>query len=343
MPWCGTLRVVFLGTAASMSTIKARLQSIIYQLDDGSLLLFDTGEDVQRAFEEAKIKINKPLTIFITHMHGDHVIGLPGLLFRLGLLNRTKDVEIFGPRGLFFYLLAQRLTVGLITEYKILVNEIDLADNSMTAYPPMDVNFTLEGLDEQIKKVNFEDGIIKETKNHSIIVLNAEHTTIQSFSYIYKEQPKPGKFNPERAMALKIPRGHLWGKMQEGQTVTLKDGRIIDPYSESIVGTPREGRVIVLSGDTRPSQAIMEFIRNNRVNLLIHEATYTDEFQAMALDKKHSTIGEACAVAREGNVEKLALTHFSIRYFDDMQKVESEAKEQFNDVIIAHDNLAIEL
>jgi ribonuclease Z len=326
-----------------MSTMKARLQSIIYQLDDGSLLLFDTGEDVQRAFEEAKIKINKPLTIFITHMHGDHVIGLPGLLFRLGLLNRTKDVEIFGPRGMFFYLLAHRMTVGLITEYKIHVREIDLADNSMTVYPPMDVNFTLEGLDTKIKKIDFKDGIIKETRNHSIIVLNAEHTTIQSFSYIYKEQPKPGKFDPERAIALKIPRGHLWGKMQEGQTVTLKDGRTIDPYAESIVGTPRDGRIILLSGDTRPSQAISEFIKSNRVNLLIHEATYTDDFQEMAQEKKHSTVGEACAVAREGNVEKLALTHFSIRYLEDMEKVESEAKTQFNDVVIAHDNLSIDL
>lgn len=337
------MRVVFLGTAASMSTAKARLQSIIYQLDDGNLLLFDTGEDVQRAFEEAKIKINKSLSIFITHMHGDHVIGLPGLLFRMGLLNRTKDVEIFGPRGLFFYLLAQRLTVGLITQYRIFVKEIDLSNSTMTVYPPMDLNFTLEGMESKIQKLDFKNGIIKETKTHSIIVLNAEHTTIQSFSFIYKEQPRPGKFNPERAIALKIPRGHLWGKMQEGKTITLKDGRSIDPYKETIVGLPREGRIIVLSGDTRPSQEILNFIKNNRVNLLIHEATYTDEFQSMAIEKKHSTIGEACNIAKEGNVDLLALTHFSIRYFDDMQKVESEAKMQFNDVIIAHDNLVIEL
>jgi len=205
------------------------------------------------------------------------------------------------------------------------------------------VNFTPEGMEEKIQKINFTNGVIQETKMHSIIVLKAEHTTIQSFSYIYKEQPKPGKFDPERAIALKIPRGHLWGKMQEGQVVTLKDGRSIDPYEESIVGAPREGRIIVLSGDTRPSQEIANFLQLNKVILLIHEATYTDEYQEMALERKHSTIGEACTVAREGNVDMLALTHFSIRYFDDMQGFESEAKEQFPNVIIAHDNLSVEL
>nr|MDO8110090.1 MBL fold metallo-hydrolase [Candidatus Sigynarchaeota archaeon] len=292
------MRIIFLGTAATISSAKARLQSILFQLDDGELILFDTGEDVQRAFEDARIKMNKPLTIFITHLHGDHVIGLPGLLFRLGLLNRTKDVEIFGPHGLFFYLLAHRITVGLVTDYKIIVKEIDVTNKMLLEYPPMNRESSLEDLEKNTKKEMITDGLIKESKNYSVIALNADHTTNQSFSFIYKEHPRAGRFDPERAIALNIPRGHLWGKMQDGQTITMKDGRTIDPFKEGVVGPPRKGRSIILSGDTRPSIEISNYIKSNPIDVLIHEATYTDEFKAMAIERKHSTIGEACAIAK---------------------------------------------
>lgn len=337
------MRLVFLGTAASTSTAKARLQSIIIQHDDGELILFDTGEDVQRAFEDAKIKLNKPLSVFITHMHGDHVIGLPGLLFRLGSFNRTKEVEIFGPRGLFFYLLAHRLTVGLITSYAIHVTEIDLAARMMTTYPALDGDFSLENLEARIVKKEIIDGTIKKSNKFTIEALEADHTTRQSFSFVFKELPLPGKFYPDHASALKIPRGHLWGKMQEGQVITLKDGRIIDPVKEGIVGPPRRGRVIVLSGDTRPTEAIMKCLKENQVDLLVHEATYTDELKALAVERKHTTIEEACKLAKEGNVRKLALTHFSIRYLDDLKGIEDVARTNFEGAIIARDNLTIDL
>jgi ribonuclease Z len=337
------LRLVFLGTAASTSTAKARLQSIIVQHDDGELILFDAGEDVQRAFEDAKIKMNKPLSVFITHMHGDHVIGLPGLLFRLGSFNRSKEVEIFGPRGLFFYLLAHRLTVGVVTSYAIHVTEIDLAANTMIKYPALDGDFTLENIETRIVKTEINDRIIKKANEFTIEALEADHTTQQSFSFVFKELPLPGKFYPDKAIALKIPRGHLWGKMQEGQVITLKDGRVIDPVKEGIVGPPRRGRVIVLSGDTRPTEAIAKCMKENQVDLLVHEATYTDELKELAVDRKHTTIEEACKLAKEGNVLKLALTHFSIRYLDDLKGIEDVAKIYFEGAIIARDNLAIDL
>jgi ribonuclease Z len=337
------MRIIFLGTAASISTIKARLQSIAFQLDDGDLLLFDTGEDVQRAFEASKIKMNRPLSIFITHMHGDHVIGLPGLLFRFGLLNRTKDVEIFGPKGMFFYLLANRMTVGLITDYKICVKEIDLATSTLLEYPAMDRTSLLNDVEVKIVKTPIVEGIIKKTDKYSIKVLNADHTTIQCFSFGFAEMPRPGKFEPERAMALNIPRGHLWGRMQEGKVITLKDGRIIDPVKEGVTGSPRAGRTIVLSGDTRPSNELLQYMKLINVDLLIHEATYTDDFQAMAIERKHSTVGEACMLAKEAKVGKLALTHFSIRFLDILEEIEVKAKTMFNNVLIARDGLIIEL
>ncbi|MEX2681443.1 MAG: ribonuclease Z [Candidatus Sigynarchaeota archaeon] len=337
------MRLVFLGTAASTSTAKARLQSVLLQTDNGELILFDTGEDVQRGFEDAKIKLNKPLSIFITHMHGDHVIGLPGLLFRLGSFNRSKEVEIFGPRGIFFYLLAHRLTVGLVTSYPLKVTEIDLAAKTLMEYPSLDENFTLENIENQLVKKEMKDNTIKMNSKFSIDAIAADHTTVQSFSFIFKEAPLPGKFNPERAKALNIPRGHLWGKMQEGQVITLKDGRIIDPLKEGIVGPPRRGRMIVLSGDTRPTGAIAKCLKENQVDLLVHEATYTDELQGMAIDRKHTTMEEACRLAKEGNVLKLALTHFSIRYLDDLKTIEDMARNIFKDTIVARDNLVIDL
>ncbi len=337
------MRLVFLGTAASTSTAKARLQSVLLQNDEGELILFDTGEDVQRGFEDARIKLNKPLTICITHMHGDHVIGLPGLLFRLGSFNRSKEVEIFGPRGLFFYLLAHRLTVGLVTSYPIKVTEVDLSAKTLTEYPSLDEKFTLENLENRLVKREMKGDIIKVDSKFTIEALEADHTTMQSFSFVFKEAPLPGKFDPDRANALKIPRGHLWGKMQEGQTVSLKDGRVIDPVKEGIVGPPRRGRVVVLSGDTRPTGAIARCLKESQVDLLVHEATYTDELQGLAVDRKHTTIEEACRLAKEGNVLKLALTHFSMRYLDDLKGIEDIAKANFEGAIVARDNLVIEL
>jgi ribonuclease Z len=131
--------------------------------------------------------------------------------------------------------------------------------------------------------------------------------------------------------------------MQDGKTITMKDGRTIDPFKEGVVGPSRKGRLIILSGDTRPSVEISNYIKDNPIDLLIHEATYTDEFKAMAIERKHSTIGEACAIAKEGHVDKLILTHFSIRFLEDMQQFESEAKAQFDGVIIAHDNMVYEI
>ncbi len=337
------MRLVFLGTAASTSTAKARLQSILLQTDDGELILFDTGEDVQRGFEDAKIKLNKPLSICITHMHGDHVIGLPGLLFRLNSFNRSKEVEIFGPKGIFFYLLAHRLTVGLVTSFQIKVSELDLAAKTLVEYPALDEKFTLENLENRLVKREIINNTIKSSSKFSIEILAADHTTMQSFSFIFKEAPLPGKFDPDRANALKIPRGYLWGKMQEGKVITLADGRVIDPVKEGIVGPQRRGRMVVLSGDTRPTEAIERYLKKNQVDLLVHEATYTDELQGMALERKHTTIEEACKLAKEGNVLKLALTHFSIRYLDDLKSIEDVAKNNFEGAIIAHDNLVIDL
>ena len=195
------MRIIFLGTAASISSSKCRLPAIAFHLNrSGEILLFDTGEDIQRAYIEAKLKLNKPMTVFITHMHGDHVIGLPGLLFRLNLSNRDKELEIFGPRGLFFYILSHRFTVGLVTNYSVLVREIDLDNNELVVYPPLNREFSLENLESNISRQEIDDSfIVKKTSNYSIKVMQADHSAAQNYSYIFEEEDQPGKFHPDRA------------------------------------------------------------------------------------------------------------------------------------------------
>ncbi len=335
--------MTFLGTAASISGATARLPSIILHLDSGELLLFDAGEDVQRAFEEARLRMNKPLSIYISHLHGDHVIGLPGLLFRLGLLNRTLDVNVFGPRGLFLYILVHRLTVGLKPPFNLIIHEIDLDSSSITTYPAVNGDFTLESLETKITTEPIENNTIKRTKKYNIMALEADHTTAQNFSFIFKEAPKQGTFNPDRAIELGIPKGYTWSKLQSGAIVTLKDGRSIDPVRDGVVGPPREGHTIVLSGDTRPYPAMVEFLKSNPSSILIHEATYTSEHQDLAIERKHTTVEEACAVAKLGNVKLLIITHFSYRYLSDMSAIEARAKANFTPVIVARDQLSVDL
>ena len=334
-----------MGTAASISSSKCRLPAIAIQLkQSGEIIVFDTGEDIQRAFIEAKLKINKPMVIFITHMHGDHVIGLPGLLFRLNLSNRNRDIEIFGPRGLFFYLLAHRFTVGLITNYTIHVKEIDLENGELIFYPPINRDFSIEKLESSISRKKFDDvSGIKNTRNYTVKVMQAEHSAGQNFSFILEEQDPPGKFNPERAEELGVPKGYLWNRLQKGNVVVLDDGRSIDPVKSGILGESRKGRILVISGDTMPTKTIRDYLKAHEVTLLIHEATFLDDLNELAKEKKHSTAKDAALLAKEGNVKKLILTHFSARYLDALDKLEDEAREYFENTIVATDNLVIEL
>ena len=223
------------------------------------------------------------------------------------------------------------------------VTEIDLEEGVLLKYPAMDITTNLEGLEAMVEKIQIKDGVIKQTPQYSIIALEAEHTARQNFSFVFHEAPRPGKFDPEVAQALNVPRGRLWGRMQQGQTILLKDGTEIDPARDGVVGPARRGREIVISGDTRPSKGLLAYVQDNEIDLLIHEATYSEDLQEMAQEKKHSTVREACEVAKSGRVNRLALTHFSSRYFDDLGALEVEARKYFEGAIIARDNLSIEL
>ena len=326
-----SLDVIILGSSAATPTRERNLSSIAIRYRN-QIILFDCGEDFQRRFAEAGLKFNKPLLIFISHFHGDHIIGLPGFLFRLSLNERTAPLTIFGPQNLFLYLYVHRKVLGLKANYPIKIVEIDYINNEIIEF---------EGLesDKPIRKSEIKDKIIFDTKYFLLKFTLVDHSVI-TYAYTFIEKPRLGKFNPERVRELGIPESHLWSKLQEGEIIEF-NGKKIDPNKEGIVGPKRPGRKITYSGDLRPSNSLIVLGKNS--DILIHEATFAEKLTETAKEKKHSTSTEAAMDAKEMNAKQLILTHISTRYQEDALKLLEEAKEIFPNTILAEDLLKIEL
>jgi len=325
------MELIILGSAAA-TPIKDRNLSSIALKYKNQILLFDCGEDFQRKFAEAGLKFNKPMKIFITHFHGDHIIGLPGFLFRLSLNDRTAPMMIFGPRNLFLYLYVHRKILGLKAKYPIKIVEIDHQNQELIEF---------EGLDSELPKrtIRMDNNIIFDSKYFSIKYAIVEHSVI-TFAYAFIEKPRFGKFVPERAINLGIPESNLWKKLQEGQIIEF-NGKLIDPVKEGIVGPQRPGRKITYSGDLKPCESLINLGRDS--DILIHEATFAKALAEIAEEKKHSTSIDAANDAKKMNAKQLILTHISARYSEDALKLLQEAKEIFPNTLIAEDLLKIEL
>ncbi|MFX0080471.1 MAG: ribonuclease Z [Candidatus Hodarchaeota archaeon] len=320
-----------LGSSAATPTRDRNLSSMAIRYRN-KILLFDCGEDFQRRFAEAGLKFNKPLMIFISHFHGDHIIGLPGFLFRLSLNDRTAPIVIYGPRNLFLYLFLHRKILGLKTNYPIKIYEIDHLTEELTEF---------EGLEseEPKNKTKIQDNIIYESKYYTIKYALVDHSVI-TYAFAFVENPRFGKFEPERAKALGIPESHLWKKLQEGEIIEYQ-GKKIDPRKEGIIGPKKPGRKITYSADLVPSKSIIELGKDS--DILVHEATFAKKLANTALEKKHSTSVDAANDAKKMNAKQLILTHISSRYQDDASKLLEEAKEIFPNTILAEDLLKIEL
>ncbi|MDX1798906.1 MAG: ribonuclease Z [Candidatus Lokiarchaeia archaeon] len=323
------MELIILGSSAATPLKERNLPSIALKYKN-QVLLFDCGEDFQRKFAEAGLKFNKPMKIFITHFHGDHILGLPPFLFRLSLNGRTAPMIIFGPRNLFLYLYIHRKILGLKTDYPIKIIEIDYQNQKLIEF---------EGLDSEIPKrtLDIVANIVFESKYYSIKFAVVDHSII-TFAYAFIEKPRYGKFVPERAKNLGIPESNLWKKLQEGQIIEF-NGKMIDPIKEGIVGPQKPGRKITYSGDLKPCDSLIELGRDSDV--LIHEATFAKSLAAIADEKKHSTSIDAANDAKEMNAKKLILTHISARYQHDALILLEEAKEIFPNTILAEDLLKI--
>jgi len=298
-------RIVFLGTSAGMPTLTRNLPGILLEWDS-DLLLFDCGEGVQRRFMEYRAGIGRPLRIFISHMHGDHILGLPGLLQTFSLLDRRTPVEVYGPSRIEEYLRCIRCTIGLNPTYDLKVFKV-------------------------------EDGLHYDFESYRIVCRRVQHGD-ESYGYRFEERDRPGLFNPDRAIALGIPKGPLWKKLQLGESIKLDDGRVIEP--REVLGPPRRGFKLAYTGDTAPCRAVEELARD--VDILIHEATFTEDLADKATVEEHTTAAQAAYIASRSSVKLLILTHISARYTA-VDSIVEEAKRIYPNVVVAEDGLTVEI
>jgi len=299
------LSVTFLGTSASIPTVDRNVASLAVQRE-GETLLFDCGEGTQRQMMRYGVGFSFR-DIFFTHYHADHLLGVTGLLRTMGLQDRSTPVTLFGPRG------AQRI-LGAAISLGIERNKFPI----------------------EIQEVRPGDRVVRP--QYDILVFETEHRA-DTIGYALVEHPRLGRFNPERARALGIPEGPLWGRLHKGETVTLEDGRTFFPAD--LVGAPRDGRRLVYTGDTRPHLAVIQ--ASAAADLLIHEATFGGDELERAIETGHSTAAEAARVALDAGARRLALTHISSRYHRDTSELLAEAKAVFPETIIARDGMTIEV
>ena len=301
-----SLQVIFLGTAGSIPTPKRSLSAIAVRRK-GELILFDCGENVQRQMVKAGLGFNRTMKVFITHMHGDHMLGLPGMIQTMSLLDRTKKMEIYGPVGLEDFVEAIEKTVQFALTFPLEIAEIE------------------------------NEGLVCEEKEYEIHAACASHVT-SAFAYSLVEKPRPGKFYPEKAKALGVPEGTLWSKLQHGSAVKLSNGRVVEP--ERVVGQKRLGRKIVYTGDSRSSRSLVELAKN--ADLLIHDCTFDDELAERAEEDGHSTPSQAAKTAKRAKVKRLILTHISARY-KTPDLLLKQASKGFSNVDVAEDFMKIDL
>ena len=291
------LDVVFLGTSGSVPTAKRALSATLVRRG-GERLLFDCAEGTQRQLLRCDVGLVDLEEIFLTHFHADHYLGLPGMLKTFALRGREAPLTIYGPRGLRELLATLKRIFGRLT-YPFDAVELDAG----------------EGLER--------DGYRLET-------FAVDHG-VPAVGYALVEAERPGRFDVEVAGRIGVPDGPERGVLQRGGTVALADGREVRP--DDVLGPPRAGRKIVLTGDTAPAKSVVEAAA--AADFLLHEATFLSDEAERAKETLHSTAGGAALVAREAAVKLLGLTHLSTRYFG--HQVVEEARQVFADTVVPRD------
>jgi ribonuclease Z len=299
------MRIVFLGTSGGIPTPRRSLPSVCV-VRDGEMMLFDCGEGTQMRIIRGGLGFGRLSKIFISHIHGDHLSGLPGLIMTLNLLGHATPLTIWGP-----------------TELPPFIQSLE-RDIKLRCRFPLD-----------IKPIH--GGVFVKEKDYHIEAVPLEHSA-PCWGFALQEKPRPGRFNLEGARELGIPEGPLFGLLQKGESITLDDGRVITP--PDVLGLARPGRRLVYITDTVYKPGLASFCRG--ADLLIHEGMFTSDMLADALERKHCTAAQAATLARDAGARRLVLTHISARYAD-TSVLEEEARAVFPGAVIARDMYELEV
>ena len=299
------MKLTFLGTSGSIPTPQRGLPAIALKRER-ELLLFDCAEGTQRQMARAGLSPLKLDAIFITHLHGDHFLGLAGLVQTMSLTDRERKLEVYCPRG----------------EGKRIESYLQIPHYTLT----FDVEVRELKAGEKLKR-----------RGYNILTSDVEHS-VPSIAYALVEAQRSGKFYPDKAIALGVKAGPNFSRLKAGENIKLRNGKIIKP--EQVMGPPRPGRKVVYAGDTRPCKSIIELAQG--ADVLVHDCTLADELADKAADSAHSTPSEAAEVAKQANVRQLVLIHISPRYEDDTALLE-QAQKIFPNTIVARDLMELEV
>jgi ribonuclease Z len=300
------VQITFLGTSSGVPTRSRNVSSVALRLPQrAELWLFDCGEGTQHQILRSDLKISQLSRIFVTHMHGDHIFGLMGLLASCGLAGNVEKIDIYGPSGLNEYLQAA-------SRYS----------HTHFSYP--------------IKVHTVQPGVIYEDGEFTVSC-GLLHHRITAFGYRVAEKDRTGRFDIEKAKALEIPAGPIYGQLKRKETVTLEDGRVIN--GAELCGPTEIGRKIAYCTDTVYCDGAVQLAKD--ADVLIHEATFAHQDAEMAFQRLHSTTTMAAQTAYGAGVRKLIMTHFSPRYAPgnsiELKDLLKEAKAIFPQTIMAHD------
>jgi len=299
------MKLVFLGTSGSIPTAQRGLPAIALRRDR-ELLLFDCAEGTQRQMALAGLSPMRLKAIFITHLHGDHFLGLAGLVQTMSLMDRKEKLEVYCPlEG------KARIENFLRVPYYTLTFEVHVNE--------------------------LKPGDELRRSGYSIKTCGVEHP-VPALAYALLEDQRPGKFYPQKAIALGVKAGPDFSHLKSGKNVKLRNGCVVKP--EQVMGPPQPGRKIVYAGDTRPCESIVKFSKG--ADVLIHDCTLADELAERAVETGHSTPAEAAEIAKRAEVKQLVLVHISPRYEDDSVLLK-QAKQIFSNVKVAKDLMELEV
>ncbi len=306
------MEITFLGTSSGVPTRARNVSSVALRLPQkAEVWLFDCGEGTQHQLLRSEIKSSQISKIFVTHMHGDHIFGLMGTIASSGLAGKGQVIDLYGPSGLAEYLQAS-------------------------------AKYSYMNLGKRLRVHQVKPGLVYEDNQFAVYCKLLKHR-VPAYGYRIEEKDRPGRFNLEKAKALKIPPGPVYGRLKQGETVTLEDGRKID--GKKLCGEPEVGRKVVYCTDTVFCDAAVELAQD--ADVLIHEATFAHQDAEMAFERLHSTSTMAAQVALLAGVKQLIMTHFSPRYAPgnnlQLSDLKQEARAIFPQTKLAYDFFTYEV